>query len=37
LGWKMFRRGKIKLLPSRYRGGKEIQEIFNKFEKGAIK
>ena len=33
LGWKMFRRGKIKLLPSRYRGGKEIQEIFNEFEK----
>jgi hypothetical protein len=37
LGWKMFRRGKIKLLPSRYRGGKEIQEIFNEFEKGARK
>jgi hypothetical protein len=35
LGWKMFRRGKIKLLPSRYRGGKEIQEIFNEFEKGT--
>jgi heterodisulfide reductase subunit C len=35
LGWKMFRRGKIKLLPSRYRGGREIQEIFNEFEKGA--
>ena len=34
LGWKMFRRGKIKLLPSRYRGGKEIQGIFNEFEKG---
>ena len=33
LGWKMFRKGKIKLLPSRFRGGKEIQEIFNRFEK----
>ncbi|MGZ3512733.1 MAG: 4Fe-4S dicluster domain-containing protein [Thermodesulfobacteriota bacterium] len=35
LGLKMFRKGKIKLLPSRFGGGKEIQEIFNKFEKGA--
>jgi heterodisulfide reductase subunit C len=35
LGWKMFRKGKIKLLPSRLGGGKEIQEIFNDFEKGA--
>jgi heterodisulfide reductase subunit C len=35
LGWKMFRKGKIKLLPSRFRGGKEIQEIFKEFEKGA--
>jgi hypothetical protein len=35
LGWKMFRKGKIKLLPSRFGGGKEIQEIFNEFEKGA--
>lgn len=34
LGWKMFRKGKIKILPSRYRGGKEIKEIFNAFEKG---
>src|SRR5512136_732543 len=34
LGLKMFRKGKIKLLPSRFGGGKEIQEIFNKFEKG---
>src|SRR4030042_1156720 len=33
LGWKMFRRGKIKLLPSRNGGGKEIQEIFNAFER----
>ena len=35
LGWKMYRRGKIKLFPSRFRGGKEIQEIFNGFGKGA--
>jgi len=33
LGWKMFRKGKIKLLPSRFGGGKEIQEIFNTFKK----
>ncbi len=35
LGLKMFRKGKIKLLPSRFGGGKEIQELFNRFEKGA--
>jgi heterodisulfide reductase subunit C len=35
LGWKMFRKGKIKILPSRYGGGKEIKEIFYEFEKGA--
>jgi heterodisulfide reductase subunit C len=34
LGWKMFRVGKIKLFPSTLRGGKEIKEIFNAFEKG---
>ena len=33
LGWKMFRKGKIKILPSRFGGGKEIQEIFNAFER----
>jgi heterodisulfide reductase subunit C len=33
LGWKMYRKGKIKLLPSKFGGGKEIQEIFNTFEK----
>jgi heterodisulfide reductase subunit C len=33
LGWKMFRKGKIKLLPLRFGGGKEIQEIFNTFKK----
>jgi heterodisulfide reductase subunit C2 len=36
LGWKMYKRGKIKLLPSRFRGGKEIQDIFNVF-KGSQK
>src|SRR5512136_2310670 len=35
LGWKMFLKRKIKLLPSRFGGGKEIQGIFNDFEKGA--
>jgi len=35
LGWKMFRKGKIRLLPSRFAGGKEIQQIFNTFERGA--
>jgi len=35
LGWKMFLKGKIKLLPSRFAGRKEIQEIFNTFERGA--
>jgi heterodisulfide reductase subunit C len=35
LGLKMFRKGKIKLFPSRFGGGKEIREIFNDFEKGA--
>jgi heterodisulfide reductase subunit C2 len=37
LGWKMFRLGKIKLFPSTLRGGKEIKEIFNVFEKGEIR
>lgn len=35
LGWKMFRRGKINLLPSSLHGGKEIQEIFKAYEKGG--
>jgi len=34
LGWKMFRLGKIRLLPSTLSGGKEIKELFNSFEKG---
>jgi hypothetical protein len=33
LGWKMFRKGKIKLLPSKFGGGKEIKEIFNASER----
>ena len=33
LGWKMFRKGKIKLFPSRFGGGNEIQEIFNASER----
>jgi len=35
LGLKMYRKGKIKLLPAKFGGGKEIKEIFNAFEKGA--
>jgi len=35
LGLKMYRKGKIKLFPSKFGGGKEIKEIFNAFEKGA--
>jgi len=35
LGWKMFRKGKIRLLPSRFAGRKEIQQIFNTFGKGT--
>ena len=34
LGMKMYRKGKIKLLPSKFRGGEEIKEIFNAYEKG---
>ena len=34
LGWKMFRLGKIKLLPSTFSGGKEVKEIFRSAEKG---
>ncbi len=37
LGWKMFRRGKIKLLPSTFSGGKEIRGMFNALEKGEKK
>jgi len=34
LGWKMYRKGKIKLFPSKFGGGKEIKEIFSAYEKG---
>jgi hypothetical protein len=30
----MYRKGKIKLFPSKFGGGKEIKEIFSAFEKG---
>jgi heterodisulfide reductase subunit C len=33
LGWKMFRKGKIKLFPSKFSGGKEIKDIFARFER----
>jgi heterodisulfide reductase subunit C len=36
LGWLMFRRGKIKVLPPGATGGKEIKAIFDACEKGAI-
>jgi heterodisulfide reductase subunit C len=31
LGWRMFRKGKIRLLPSRVKKMKEIEALFNKF------
>ena len=34
LGWKMVKKGKIKLLPSKFGGGREIKGIFNRYEKG---
>ncbi len=34
LGWEMFRRGKIKVLPPSITGGKAVKEIFNFCEKG---
>ncbi len=33
LGWKMFRKGKIKLFPSKFGGGKEVKDIFARFER----
>jgi len=33
LGWKMFRKGKIKLFPSRFWSRKKVQDIFEDFEK----
>ncbi|HUV08632.1 MAG TPA: 4Fe-4S dicluster domain-containing protein [Spirochaetia bacterium] len=37
LGWQMFRRGKIKVLPQSFTGGKEVKEIFNAYERGATR
>jgi heterodisulfide reductase subunit C len=37
LGWEMFRRGKIKLLPQSFTGGREVKAIFNFCGKGAEK
>jgi heterodisulfide reductase subunit C len=34
LGWKMFRKGKIKPFPSKFGGGREIKGIFSRYEKG---
>jgi heterodisulfide reductase subunit C len=33
LGLKMYRKGKIKLFPSKFGGGREIKEIFNAYER----
>ncbi len=35
LGWQMFRRGKIKVLPPAATGGKEVKQMFDAYEKGA--
>ena len=37
LGWEMFRRGKIRLLPQGFKGGKEVREIFNFCKKGEVR
>jgi heterodisulfide reductase subunit C2 len=37
LGWLMFRRGKIKVLPPGATGGKEVKAIFDACEKGAVR
>ena len=37
LGWLMFRRGKIKVLPPGVTGGKEVKAIFDAYEKGAAR
>ena len=37
LGWLMFRRGKIKVMPPGATGGKEVKAIFDACEKGAVR
>ena len=37
LGWRMFRRGKIKVLPPGFTGGRGVKEIFNAYEKGGTR
>ena len=37
LGWEMFRRGKIKVMPQSFTGGRDIKEIFSAYEKGQGK
>jgi heterodisulfide reductase subunit C len=37
LGWQMFRRGKIKVLPPSLTGGKEVRAIFDAYDRGATK
>jgi len=33
LGWKMYRKGKIKIFPAKFGAGREIKEIFNAYER----
>ena len=35
LGLRMFKKGKIKLFPSKFGGGREIKDIFGRYEKGG--
>ncbi|MCX8118920.1 MAG: 4Fe-4S dicluster domain-containing protein [Desulfobacterota bacterium] len=37
LGWKMYRKGKIKLFPSKFGGGSQIREIFGSLERRETK
>jgi len=34
LGWRMFRKGKIKLFPSKFGGGRDLKSVFSRYEKG---
>jgi len=37
LGWKMFRRGKLRLLPRKIRGRRQVKALFTRVEKGKRK
>jgi hypothetical protein len=34
VGWKMFKGGKLKLIPKRIKGRKEIKKLFKKLKRG---